>query len=182
MTGSIRSPDDFAKDDFRRHVPRFNEENFPKNLQLVDKLNSLARKKGCTPGQLTLAFLLAQGEDIIPIPGTTKVKNFDENMGALKVKLTDNELKEIRQAIQVGLVRSSTTWLGLLTLCRTRRCMEPDTPRQWLLFSSLTPHLRSYRGQHGVYPDTNRPVMIKDSQNDFLPTCCFLPESWMLSL
>ena len=69
LTGQYRSPDDFEEGDFRLGLPRFSRENFPKNLQLVDQFGSLAEKKGCTPGQLCLAWLLAQGEDIIPIPG-----------------------------------------------------------------------------------------------------------------
>lgn len=99
LTGSIRSPDDFEQDDFRRFAPRFLPENFPKNLELVDKLNEMAKKKGCTVGQITLAWLLAQGNEIIPIPGTTKVKNYDENMDALKVELSKEDEKEIREFV-----------------------------------------------------------------------------------
>ncbi|KAG7007420.1 aldo-keto reductase [Physcia stellaris] len=100
LTGTIRSPDDFEEGDFRKRAPRFSEENFPKNLQLVDHISALARKKGCTPGQLTLAWLMRQGEDIIPIPGTKKLKYLEENMGALDVQLSDGEDKEIRKAIE----------------------------------------------------------------------------------
>lgn len=69
LTGQIRSPDDFSDDDFRKNLPRFSQENFPKNLELVAKLELLASTKDCSPGQLTLAWLLAQGEDVFPIPG-----------------------------------------------------------------------------------------------------------------
>lgn len=69
LTGQIKSPDDFADDDFRKTLPRFSKENFPKNLALADKIGSIAAGKGVTPGQLTLAWLLAQGDDIFPIPG-----------------------------------------------------------------------------------------------------------------
>jgi aryl-alcohol dehydrogenase-like predicted oxidoreductase len=69
LTGQIRSPDDFGDNDFRKNLPRFSKENFPKNLELVAKIGSIASTKGCTPGQLTLAWLLAQGDDIFPIPG-----------------------------------------------------------------------------------------------------------------
>ncbi|KAG8410808.1 hypothetical protein J3458_016896 [Metarhizium acridum] len=69
LTGQIRSPDDFSDNDFRKNLPRFSKENFPKNLELVNKIGSIASTKGCTPGQLTLAWLLAQGHDIFPIPG-----------------------------------------------------------------------------------------------------------------
>lgn len=99
LTGSLRSPKDFEKGDFRTYAPRFSEENFHKNLELVDTLKAIADKKGCTTGQLTLAFLMNTGDDIFPIPGTTRVKNFDENMGSIKVKLTPEEDKEIRHAI-----------------------------------------------------------------------------------
>ena len=100
ITGQYKSPDDFEEGDFRKQSPRYSKENFPKNLKLVDHINELAKKKGCTAGQLTLAWLLAQGEDIIPIPGTKKVKYLEENMGALNVQLTSSENAEIRKAIE----------------------------------------------------------------------------------
>ena len=102
ITGQIRSPDDFEADDFRRMAPRFQGENFNKNLKLVDRLGEIAKKKGCTPGQLTLAWLMRQGEDIVPIPGTKKTKYLEENLGALKVKLTDEEDKEIRDVVEAA--------------------------------------------------------------------------------
>ena len=99
ITGKYKSPADFEENDFRRHAPRFSEENFPKNLQLVDKLEAIAKKKGCTTGQLTLSWLMIK-PDIIPIPGTKQIKNLEENLGALEVKLTDEEDKEIRKAVE----------------------------------------------------------------------------------
>jgi len=99
LTGSIKSPDDFEEGDFRTYAPRFSKENFHKNLELVDTLKKLADAKGCTTGQLVLAFLMAQGDDIIPIPGTTKEKNFDENMASLKVKISKEDNEKIRKAI-----------------------------------------------------------------------------------
>ena len=95
LTGAITSLNDFAADDFRRSAPRFTGENFKKNLELVDHVKSLAKRKGCTPGQLALAWLLAQGEDVVPIPGTKRVKYLEENVGALNVRLTEDELREI---------------------------------------------------------------------------------------
>lgn len=80
-------------------APRFSEENFPKNLKLVEKLAEIAKKKNITPGQLTLAWLLAQGDDIIPIPGTKKIKYLEENWGALEVRLTDEEKAEVRRVV-----------------------------------------------------------------------------------
>jgi aryl-alcohol dehydrogenase-like predicted oxidoreductase len=100
LTGSIKSPDDFADDDFRKISPRFQGENFNKNLVLVNQIDALAKKKGCTAGQLTLAWLMAQGEDIIPIPGTKKTKYLEENLGALKVELTESEIEEIREDVE----------------------------------------------------------------------------------
>ncbi|HET6906380.1 MAG TPA: aldo/keto reductase [Rhodanobacteraceae bacterium] len=92
LTGAIRSPDDFGPDDFRRNNPRFQGENFSKNLALVDKVHELAAAKGCSPAQLALAWVLAQGEHIVPIPGTKRVKYLDENLGALDVTLSDGDL------------------------------------------------------------------------------------------
>ena len=99
LTGALKSPDDFEEGDFRRFAPRFSKENFPKNLKLVETIKKIADEKGCTPGQLVLAFLMAQGDDIIPIPGTTKEKNFDENMGSLKVQINESDNQKIRKAI-----------------------------------------------------------------------------------
>ena len=99
LTGAYKSPADFEAGDFRKFAPRFSEENFPKNLKLADEIGGIAGKKGCTAGQLVLAWLLAQGEDIIPIPGTKKIKYLEENVGALKVKLTEAEVAEVRKAV-----------------------------------------------------------------------------------
>jgi aryl-alcohol dehydrogenase-like predicted oxidoreductase len=92
LTGQIRTPADFAEDDFRRNNPRFQGENFQKNLALVEKVGVLARQKGCTPGQLALAWVMAQGGDVVPIPGTKRRKNLEENLGALDVRLTPRDL------------------------------------------------------------------------------------------
>ena len=100
VTGQYKSPADFEEGDFRRMSPRFSEENFPKNLKLVDEISALAKKKGCTPGQLTLAWLMAQGDDIIPIPGTKRIKYLEENLGAVDVKLTKEENAAIRKAVE----------------------------------------------------------------------------------
>lgn len=100
MTGAYKSKDDFEEGDFRTRAPRFSDENFPKNIKLVEDISGLAKKKGCTPGQLTLAWLLAQGDDIIPIPGTKKIKYLEENLGALDIKLTSEEEKEFRKFVE----------------------------------------------------------------------------------
>lgn len=100
LTGAIKSPESFEPGDFRATNPRFSSENFYKNLKLVDELKAIAERKGCTSAQLILAFLLAQSEIVIPIPGTTRAHAFDENMGALVVKLAQDEMVEIRKAIE----------------------------------------------------------------------------------
>ena len=100
LTGQVKSPDDFEADDSRRMMPRFSKENFSKNLELVNTLTTIAKRKNCTPGQLTLAWILAQGDDFVLIPGTTKVKNLEENVGAVNVKLSKQEVQEIRNACE----------------------------------------------------------------------------------
>jgi aryl-alcohol dehydrogenase-like predicted oxidoreductase len=95
LTGALRRPEDFAADDWRRSNPRFQGENFRRNLALVEKVQSLARDKGCTTAQLALAWVLAQGEHLVPIPGTRRVKNLEENLGALKVHLSATDLEGI---------------------------------------------------------------------------------------
>ncbi|WJY14424.1 aldo/keto reductase [Pectobacteriaceae bacterium CE90] len=95
LTGAIRSIDDLSADDFRRANPRFSDENFAKNLQLVDKIKQLAQEKGVTPSQLALAWVLAQGENIVPIPGTKRRRYLEENVAALDVTLTATELAAI---------------------------------------------------------------------------------------
>ncbi len=95
LTGRFQSPDDFDDSDFRKYSPRFQGENFNKNLRLVEKIEELAKKKRVTPGQLALAWVLMQGDDIVPIPGTTKLKHIEENIAAADIKLTGEELKQI---------------------------------------------------------------------------------------
>jgi aryl-alcohol dehydrogenase-like predicted oxidoreductase len=102
LTGKFRTIDDLAADDGRRNAPRFQGENFGKNLELVKKIESLAVAKSCTPSQLALAWVLAQGDDIVPIPGTKRAKYLDENLGSLKVTLTPEELRQIDVILPAG--------------------------------------------------------------------------------
>jgi aryl-alcohol dehydrogenase-like predicted oxidoreductase len=102
LTGQIKRFEDLAADDFRRMNPRFQGENFEKNLELVRRVESLARAKGCLPSQLALAWVLAQGDDMVPIPGTTRRKHLEENVGALDVSLTAADLSSIDEAAPKG--------------------------------------------------------------------------------
>jgi aryl-alcohol dehydrogenase-like predicted oxidoreductase len=102
LTGQIKRVEDFAPDDYRRTSPRFQGENFQKNLDLVERVEAIAKEKKCTPGQLALAWLLAQGDDIIPIPGTKRRKYLEENAGALDVKLTPDDLRRIDEVAPHG--------------------------------------------------------------------------------
>ena len=95
LTGAIRSPDNFAEDDLRKQNPRFQGENFTRNLQLVDELHRLARERGCTPAQLALSWVLSRGEDVIPIPGTKDRKHLEDNLRALDLPFASSELAAI---------------------------------------------------------------------------------------
>jgi aryl-alcohol dehydrogenase-like predicted oxidoreductase len=102
LTGQIQKFEDLAEDDYRRVSPRFQGDNFKKNLDLVHKIEEIANKKGCQPSQLALAWLLAQGDDIVPIPGTKRRKYLEENIGAVTIKLTKEELAQIEDAAPIG--------------------------------------------------------------------------------
>ncbi|MEO7368708.1 MAG: aldo/keto reductase [Gemmatimonadaceae bacterium] len=95
LTGAFKTPDDFPDDDYRRNSPRFQGDNFYKNLSLVDKVTEIAGRVGCTPSQLALAWVLAQGDHVVPIPGTKRRKYLEENIGALNFELTKDQLAEI---------------------------------------------------------------------------------------
>ena len=102
LTGQITSPGDFAEDDFRRSSPRFQGENFERNLELVEQVRTLAGEKGVTPGQLALAWLLHQGDDIVPIPGTKHRSRLEENVEAASVHLNQAELSRLAEIVPVG--------------------------------------------------------------------------------
>ncbi len=95
LTGQIKKFDDLDENDFRRSSPRFMGENFQKNLDLVKKIESIAKQKNCTPGELALAWVMAQGDEIFPIPGTRKVKHLEENVKAASIHLTPEEIRDI---------------------------------------------------------------------------------------
>jgi aryl-alcohol dehydrogenase-like predicted oxidoreductase len=102
LTGALKTPEDLAPDDYRRMNPRFQGENFGRNLALVEKVQALARAKACTPAQLALAWVLSQGEHIVPIPGTRRVPNLQQNLGALEVRLTSADLAAIEAVFPLG--------------------------------------------------------------------------------
>jgi aryl-alcohol dehydrogenase-like predicted oxidoreductase len=103
LTGRFKTFDDLPADDYRRNNPRFQGENFQKNLDLVRRIEELAREKKCTPSQLALAWLLAQGEDIVPIPGTKRRAFLEENVGALSVSLSAAELRDLDRIAPKGI-------------------------------------------------------------------------------
>jgi aryl-alcohol dehydrogenase-like predicted oxidoreductase len=102
LSGRFQSPDDFEEGDFRKHHPRFQGENFQKNLELVERVKQIADEKGVTASQLALAWVMAQGEDIVPIPGTTKVKNLEENVAAAEIELTEEDLGRLDEVAPKG--------------------------------------------------------------------------------
>jgi aryl-alcohol dehydrogenase-like predicted oxidoreductase len=102
LAGRFRKLEDLAKDDWRRDSPRFQGENFAKNLAVLEQINQLAQEKRCTPSQLALAWLLAQGDDLVPIPGTTNLARLEENVGASKVTLSKADLQRIDSAAPHG--------------------------------------------------------------------------------
>ncbi len=102
LSGELRSPEDFPDGDMRRHLPRFQGENFDRNLELVSKVRELAATRGCTPSQLALAWLLAQGDDVAPIPGTKRSARLEENLGGAGVELTPGDLAAIDAVFPSG--------------------------------------------------------------------------------
>jgi aryl-alcohol dehydrogenase-like predicted oxidoreductase len=102
LTGQFKRFEDLAPDDYRRHSPRFQGENFQKNLDLVKRIGEIAATKKCTPAQLALAWVLAQGDDLVPIPGTKRRKYLEENLGALGVELTADDLRRIDEIAPKG--------------------------------------------------------------------------------
>jgi aryl-alcohol dehydrogenase-like predicted oxidoreductase len=102
LTGTLNKPEDIPANDFRRNLPRFQNENFEKNLLLIERIKKIAAEKNCTPPQLALAWLLAQGEDIVPIPGTKRCARLEENLEALEINLSDDDLKTINEIAPIG--------------------------------------------------------------------------------
>ncbi len=116
LSGAIRSPDDFEPDDYRRRSPRFQGENFASNLALVDTVTAIARSKDATPAQLALAWVLAQGDDIVPIPGTKRRRYLNENIAALAIELTADDLCAIESAFPRAAVQGSRYPAAMMAL------------------------------------------------------------------
>ncbi len=102
LSGKIKSPDDLAADDWRRTNPRFQGENFQKNLDLVRRVEAMAREKGVTPAQLALAWVLAQGQDIVPIPGASRISHLEENIAAAEIALSRDDLARLDEILPLG--------------------------------------------------------------------------------
>src|SRR5215217_340779 len=102
LTRRFSSPEDLPDDDFRKHNPRFQGQNFERNMELVDRIEEIAREKDVKPGQLALAWVLAQGDDIVPIPGTKRREYLEENVAAADIELSDDDLRRIDEAAPVG--------------------------------------------------------------------------------
>jgi aryl-alcohol dehydrogenase-like predicted oxidoreductase len=104
LTGEIKKPDQLASNDWRRQNPRFQGENFARNQQLVQAVTEIAQERGCTPAQLALAWLLHQGDDIVPIPGTRRIARLDENAAAARIQLTQSDLDRIDAVLDANVV------------------------------------------------------------------------------
>ena len=102
LTGQFSSPEDLPEGDRRRIFPRFQEENFQRNVELVERVRAIAARKGCTPAQLALAWVLAQGDDVVPIPGTKRRRYLEENARAVEIEITSEELREIDEIARPG--------------------------------------------------------------------------------
>ena len=109
LTGAIQKPSDLAADDWRHTNPRFQGEAFERNLQLAAHVKNLAQTKGCSPAQLALAWVIAQGDDIVPIPGTKRVRYLEDNLGALNITLTPDELAQIDHLSRQAQLRANAT-------------------------------------------------------------------------
>jgi aryl-alcohol dehydrogenase-like predicted oxidoreductase len=102
LTGRFKSPEDLPLDDARRMHPRFQGDNFRRNLEVVKRVEAIAARRACTPAQLALAWLLAQGDDMVPIPGSTHRSRLEENVKAIDVQLTPDDLAELQRAAPKG--------------------------------------------------------------------------------
>jgi len=116
LAGRFRKLEDLAADDWRRESPRFQGENFSKNLAVLEQINLIAKEKGCTPSQLALAWLLAQDTDIVPIPGTTNPARLEENLAASQITLSQKELQRIEAVAPLGVAVGPRYHPGMMHL------------------------------------------------------------------
>jgi aryl-alcohol dehydrogenase-like predicted oxidoreductase len=123
LTGHIRSADDLSRGDFRRGTPRFEGDNFSHNLEVVDRVRTIATEKGFTPGQLALAWVQAQGDDVVPIPGTKRRTYLEENVAALDVQLNPDDVAELEAVASTSAVSGERTadmaWIAGTTPAQT---------------------------------------------------------------
>jgi aryl-alcohol dehydrogenase-like predicted oxidoreductase len=117
LTGQIKTPEDFGPGDFRGRNPRFQGENFRRNIELVTEVERLAKAKGVLPAQLALAWVLAQGEDVVPIPGTKRVKYLEQNAAAAAVQLSRDEIEQLNAVLPIG-AASGTRYPDMSTVNR----------------------------------------------------------------
>ncbi|GMN21318.1 hypothetical protein TIFTF001_047262 [Ficus carica] len=116
MSSGSKMVENLSDNDYRKTLPRFQAQNLEQNQKIFEKVNAIASRKGCTPSQLALAWVHHQGDDVAPIPGTTKIENFNQNVGALSVKLTPEEITELESLASAGAVKgdrydgSLVTW------------------------------------------------------------------------
>ncbi|KAI9119452.1 hypothetical protein K1719_009328 [Acacia pycnantha] len=122
LSSGTKLIENLSQDDFRKYLPRFQPENLEHNKTIFERVNEMAARKGCTPSQLALAWLHHQGNDVCPIPGTTKIENFNQNIGALSVKLTPEEMAELESYAAVDVVKGGRYTSGIATY------MDSDTP------------------------------------------------------
>ncbi len=118
LTGQIKQFEDLAPDDYRRQSPRFQGENFQKNLELVRQIGEIAERKGCKPSQLAIAWVLAQGEDIVPIPGTKRRQYLQDNAAAVDIVLTSEDIQQINQVLPQGVAAGSRYPEAMMNLVR----------------------------------------------------------------
>jgi aryl-alcohol dehydrogenase-like predicted oxidoreductase len=122
LTGTVNSTDDLARGDFRRGTPRFDDENFDRNLAVVERVRTIASEKGVTPGQLALAWVEAQGDDVVPIPGTKRRTYLEENVAALDVRLSPDDIAELEAVASTSAVSgdraADMTWVAGTTPAR----------------------------------------------------------------
>ena len=164
LTGQITNPEDFAPDDFRRNSPRFQGENFARNLRLVDRVREIAAEKGVLPAQLALAWLFSQGDDVVPIPGTKRRRYLEENVGAQDITLTADDVARIEQAAPEGAAAGTGMPTCRPSVANLRPAASDRPPPQ-----EVVPTLLSVDapGKGGTYDDKGLKSMVLEDDRSF---------------